>query len=46
MLFIVLAISDSIVRRLRLPNRGFRNEGIAKIDVSWKSFLENLGIEF
>ena len=33
-------------RHLGLPNRGFRWEGIAKIDVSWKSFLVNLGIDF
>ena len=37
-----LLISDSNFRRLGLPNRGFRTEGIAKIDVSWKSFSQML----
>ena len=41
-----LAISDSIFRRLGLPNRGVRMEGIATIDFSWKSFLKNVGIDF
>ena len=40
------AIPDSIFRRLGLPNRGFRMEGIAKIDFSWKSFLNNFRILF
>ena len=43
---IFLAISDSIFRRLGLPNRGFRMEGIAKHDFSWKSFLKNVGVDF
>ena len=41
-----LSISESKFRRLGLPNRGFRMEGIAKIDFSWKSFLMNFGIDF
>ena len=41
----LLAISDSDFRRLGLPNRRFRMEGIAKIDFSWKSFSKN-GIDF
>ena len=41
-----LPISASRFRRLGLPNRGFRMEGIANIDFSWKSFLMNFGIDF
>ena len=41
-----LAISNSNVRRLGLPNRCSRMESIAKIDFSWKSFLKNFGIDF
>ena len=41
-----LAISDLIFRRLGLPNRGFRIEGIAKNECSWISFLKNFWIVF
>ena len=41
-----LAISDSIFRCLRLPNRCFPIESIAKIDFSWKSCLKNSGMVF
>ena len=37
----VLSLSDLSFRQLRLRNRRLRMEGIAKIDVSWKSFLKN-----
>ena len=43
---IFVSISDSSVRRLGLQNRCFRIEGIAKFDLSWKSFLKNFGIDF
>ena len=43
---IFLSISESNFRRLGLPNRGFRMECIAEIDLSWKSCLVNLGMEF
>ena len=42
---IFLSISESKSRRLGLSNRGFRIECIAKIDVSPKSFLMNLGTD-
>ena len=41
-----LSISELEFQRLGLPNRGFRIEGIAKIDFSWKSFLMTFGIGF
>ena len=40
----LLVISESNFRLLGVPNRGFRMEGIAKIDVSWRSFLKNFWI--
>ena len=45
LLFYFLAISGSIVRRLGLPNRGFRKEGIAKIEARWLLF-RILGLHF
>ena len=36
----------SEIRRLGLPNRGVRIEGIAKFDLSWKLFLMNSGMDF
>ena len=35
----VLSISESTFRRLGLPNRGFRKEGIAKNDFSLEFFF-------
>ena len=32
-------MSDSICRRLRLPNRGFRKEEIARIEFAWESLF-------
>ena len=43
---IFLSISDSRFRRVELPNHGFRIEGIAKNDFSWKSFLMKSRIVF
>ena len=43
---ILLLISEPKFRCLGLPNRGFRIEGIAKIDLSQKSFFINFGVEF
>ena len=43
---IFFMISDSKFGRLGLPDRGFRMQGIAKIDFSWKSFLMNFGNRF
>ena len=37
-------ISECKFRRLRLPNRGFRMESIAKNAFSWTSYLINVGI--
>ena len=42
---ICLAIFESNFRRVGLQNRRFRMEGIAKIDLSWKSFLKNSGMD-
>ena len=42
---ICLSISDSSFRRLGLPHRRSRMEGIANIDFSWKSFSKNFGID-
>ena len=42
----LFAISDTKFRCLGLQNRGFRNEGIAQIVFSWKSFLKTSGIVF
>ena len=39
---IFLSTSASKIRRLGFSNQGFRIEGIAKIDLSWKSFFMNV----
>ena len=41
-----LSISESRFRRSGLPNRGFRIEGFAEIDFSWKPFVMSFGIDF
>ena len=42
---ISLSLSASNFRRLGLPNRGFRIEGIAKIDFPGESFSLNFGMD-
>ena len=39
-------MSDSNFGCLELRNRVFRMEGIAKIDLSWKSMFVNFGMHF
>ena len=43
---IFLAISDLFVRRVRLPIRVFRMEGIAQIEFSWKPLFVNSRMHF
>ena len=44
--FCIDFFSESEFQCLGLPNPGFRMEGIAKIDLSWKSSLMNFGMDF
>ena len=42
----LLSLSDLNCRLLRLPESSFSHGMFAKIDLSWKSFLKNSGMDF